>query len=88
MICTGSKRQKVHEMSAWHPIETAPKDGSRIWAYFPFNGRSYAVYWDQNGYEEHPNWTLDGGESALLNYDPPTHWMPLPEPPLTDEVQK
>lgn len=73
-------------MSEWRPIETAPKDGTRIWCWFHYDDEdsgAYAVRWDRNEYEESKNWTLDDGESATLSYDPPTHWMPLPQPPNT-----
>ena len=75
-------------MSEWQPIETAPKDGSTIllgnehgcWA-----ARYRPVY--QSGY--HPD---DPWFSMMLNHEyrrkdgilqwaPPTHWMPLPVPP-------
>jgi len=66
----------------WQPIETAPKNGTRIWAFFPFAQGTFAISWRKNVYEtKGPNWTLDDGESATLMYDPPTHWMPLPPPP-------
>lgn len=68
-------------MSGWQPIETAPKDGTRIWAWFPLAKQAYAINWRENIYEQKPNWTLDDGESATLTYDPPTRWMPLPDSP-------
>lgn len=71
----------------WQPIETAPKDGSRIML-----GNKFGVWmadWRsvyQSGYRPDNPWA-----SAMLNHDhikyrpaaywPPTHWMPLPEPP-------
>lgn len=71
----------------WQTIESAPKDGTRFWAWFPQahegqTGGMFSVAWEHNVYEPTANWTLDDGESAVLTYDPPTHWMPLPEPPL------
>lgn len=69
----------------WQPIETAPKDGTRILIYQP-DGQWKSrrdrrleyidvAYWHTPGNPEHPGfWT--GG----LTYRP-THWMPLPEPP-------
>lgn len=68
----------------WQAIETAPKDGTRIWAHFPFVGEGNPVQWRRNHYEPKSNWTLDDGESATLTYDPPTHWMPLPKGPTCD----
>lgn len=65
----------------WQPIETAPKDGTKIVAYAPedANGRPrYAVTWwrqakDDMGY-------IGWGEFNMT-YWPPTHWMPLSIPP-------
>lgn len=70
----------------WQPIETAPKDGTRILAAFgpetgyrvdivtfmhsPF-GRSY---WFSHIME-----TVRG--SRAMRRIQPTHWMPLPDPP-------
>jgi hypothetical protein len=68
----------------WQPIEMAPKDGTRVLGYFPCAGQRVVTVmgWRENVYERgDPNWTTDDGESACLTYDPPTHFMPLPEPP-------
>jgi hypothetical protein len=61
----------------WQPIETAPKEES-VFCYHPMMGRfiafqkcidrEYAAY----------VWETWDGESGIT---PPTHWMPLPEPP-------
>ena len=66
----------------WQPIETAPKDGTRILAYWPADsfyahemqcetwfGQSLGRDCWQSPYE-------DADDSTS-----PTHWMPLPEPP-------
>lgn len=71
----------------WQPIETAPKDGTMV---LTWDGRAHNIAeWkpkrnyedDANGVDDptHGRWeyiTEDMGED-----DPPTHWMPLPEPP-------
>lgn len=64
----------------WRPIETAPKDGTRIWCWFP-DYDAYVVHWGTNFFDHTDNWTLDSAESATLNYDEPTHWMELPGAP-------
>lgn len=65
----------------WRPIETAPKDGTRIWGWFPKSHRTekaFAMSWQENVYQPgDKGWTLDDGEDANLTYDPPTAWMPL-----------
>lgn len=69
----------------WRPIDTAPKDGTKILlGYFPkptYDGSSVmksceVAFWHSG----HQKWC----GRALLNaegYFSPTHWMPLPEPP-------
>ena len=73
-------------MSEWQPIETAPKDGTYIIAYFPSHGRreAYAesAYFVDLELEDDPGrgvwvWSQDGDEPQVQ----PTHWMPLPEAP-------
>ncbi len=75
-------------MSEWQPIETAPKDGSRIMVW---DGAPYFVCWSEQcefaQFERVPGWQLfeceDGFYSCGLRPDEPTHWRPLPSPPQT-----
>ena len=69
-------------MTDWQPIETAPKDGTRV-LLIGKNGanrwmRPFVGYWTPRY-----AWSLDvyDFESVLTNYHPPTHWMPLPPTP-------
>lgn len=71
----------------WHPIETAPKDGSNIIGY---NGEDVAemVWEDWPDDNRHVGWCRAGFESGGMLYEThnrmepePTHWMPLPKPP-------
>jgi hypothetical protein len=73
-------------MSEWQPIETAPKDGRVVIAYQPGgvygNGISYpasvgTTYWRDADSLNPGHWT---GPYNPRDY--PTHWMPLPEPPV------
>lgn len=77
-------------MSEWIPIESAPKDGTRIilarigaTEAAPEFGIEYApphVWWCCSGAwsSKYRNWN-DGVEPCGLAS--PSHWMPLPEPP-------
>lgn len=66
-------------MSEWQPIETAPKDGRHIIGWFGDSDEKYAesVFWFDVAGRQAWLWTRDCDEPEL----PPTHWMPLPEPP-------
>lgn len=57
-------------MSEWQPIETAPRDGTIILSFDTSAGIPIDLAHWLNG-----TWRDDGGE--------PTHWMPLPSPPVT-----
>ena len=72
----------------WQPIETAPKDGTEIlvWA-----GSCVVVSWRRLNGIGYPReaWRLvhgaysSGDEGDWSNeVEHPTHWMPLPAPPL------
>jgi hypothetical protein len=68
----------------WRPIETAPLDGSPLLVYFPQIG-TWRVFWSVNVFE-HGSWCVSDNkfeDRPLRGWlTPPTHWMPLPEPPL------
>jgi hypothetical protein len=68
----------------WQPIETAPKDGTRVLIY---------GYWDGelSDLDEEPEvwkarfslgtWWVDSDQYYVARVVNPTHWMPLPKPP-------
>lgn len=62
-------------MTEWQPIETAPKDGTAIWV--SAVGVGEPVRTVQHWYGEWVN--IYNGDS--IGWEP-THWMPLPAPPL------
>jgi len=57
-------------VSEWQPIETAPKDGTRVLLGF-MGGTVLSGSWRHG-------WAADG---SLQNDLRPTHWQPLPNPP-------
>ena len=75
----------------WYPIETAPKDGTRILLAWP-NGDIAIGAWMDIAVEPDPNdpddtwgrivgWSDDG--RGINWIDPhPSHWMPLPGSPF------
>ena len=65
--------KKFTEEGSWQPIETAPKDGGFILAYFPEGIGIEKVYFEE-----------EAGQFETLRSEfnvKPTHWMPLSEPP-------
>lgn len=83
----------------WQPIETAPRDGSRIQIYVPSTS-NIDVIGEPEEITDHDRWTAActgvfaghflNGRWNVGNteaYDSsftvePTHWMPLPTPPI------
>lgn len=65
-------------MSEWQLIETAPKDGTMVLLWWPFWRKDRAVV-GKFGFEGIRQWFAS--EALEGDGDPPTHWMPLPDPP-------
>jgi hypothetical protein len=63
----------------WQPIDTAPKDGTVIWAFTPheragnslIGGYQYPCAWGEG------TWF----DTMYFRNASPTHWQPLPKPP-------
>ena len=74
----------IRAAPAWQPIETAPRDGAPVWA---FNGEQAPMLYIAG--EGYALWIW--ADQVLADVDPspeqPTHWMPLPEPPLAARPQ-
>lgn len=74
-------------MSEWQPMKTVPRDGATpvlVHCRTPLGPRilvAQIIYWEGDNGNKPGQWCLpiDRGFVAL-DY-PPTHWMPLPEPP-------
>jgi hypothetical protein len=65
-------------MSEWQPIETAPKDGTRVIARQGFTVDT--MFWSKRIWAGGGGWVSDICRSETYVYSP-THWMPLPDPP-------
>lgn len=75
----------------WQPIETAPRDSSKILVAYKnaFGEWRVKEAWWAMPYEDAPFdqcwWCVDGNSMLLDSSQSPgigaTHWMPLPEPP-------
>lgn len=81
--------------SAWRPIDTAPKDGTRI-LYYDIEGIVYAGCWDakfayvetKRGKPKHRGAWTDHGVASFgyeeYTEQSPIGWMPLPATPLPE----
>jgi hypothetical protein len=76
-------------MSTWQTIDSAPRDGTRV---LLTSGGDVAVgQWLRDSGisdwtdESCPIYTDGPGAAAGWWDTPPTHWMPLPAPPLPGE---
>ena len=71
----------------WRPMETAPKDGTEIIAFFDCrevqdNGIVDIVYWDETGGPGKDGcWHLGCESDCSRAPGFYTHWMPLPDAP-------
>ena len=74
-------------MSEWQPIETAPKDGMNFDACDIYGERTTNVSW-RNGDWRH--WWIDNfGSMGYVRVEHRlTHWMPIPEPPHSNDHSK
>jgi hypothetical protein len=61
-------------VSAWQPIESAPKDGTPVIVHA--GGNTRVCWFGTCGWTYHQRY--GGAATVVLE---PTHWMPLPEPP-------
>jgi hypothetical protein len=77
----------IPAVEEWQPIETAPKDGTLVDLWCKLNGVGRGVRRTDKKYAADsyspnfpPCWgPYDGMEEGPLQ---PTHWRPLPKPPL------
>lgn len=64
-------------MSAWMPIETAPRGRGSILVFRADNLCTFCAVWD----EIHNTWIHFGGSWEPIGGEI-THWMPLPRDPI------
>ena len=74
----------VKPVAGWQPIESAPKDGTWIFGYWPtMSITQYPRVIFADDCSEHDIWYMPDNLDFGCVY--PTHWMPLPSCP-TDKV--
>lgn len=68
----------------WQPIETAPRDGTRILAWIPCDDEKHEIMWMDVSINGWDRWHYAGGWIPAFCQQP-THWQPLPGPPKEGE---
>jgi hypothetical protein len=77
-LSAGHRVRVRQQPPEWQPIETAPKDGTDVLVWWPdWMAQPIRV---ANFEVRHRCWVTGSGSSA----QPPTHWMPLPQPPSAE----
>ena len=64
---------QAYQQALWQPIETAPKDGQLVMIW----NKSYKIALQGRWEGEDTGWV---GDDVILF---PTHWRPLPAPPVS-----
>lgn len=68
---------------SWQPIETAPRDGTRVLLAKRNEVLGIGDFWGADRAEGTTDaWFVHNGAEIAE----PTHWQPLPEPPLTSQA--
>lgn len=68
----------------WFPIEKAPKDGSIIMVYPPtYKDDTSCAKWARGYWDR-----LDAWSDVRSKEQAPTHWMPRPPPPTSNNEPK
>ena len=68
---------RLRALTEWQPIDTAPKDGT------------YILCWELDWGTELMMWLPSGWDNGdtMSRQTWPTHWMPAPRPPGTEELE-
>ncbi len=69
----------------WHPMDTAPKDGTRILAYVSSKddeANICEIWWEPDYIYDDWGRTLGGWDDDWDLSHKPKAWMPRPEPPV------
>lgn len=79
--------RKMFPPTGWQPIETAPKDGTKIlvWdqEYKEWEKVTWKENWEGSDFRYQFKWCvwLSGEDEVHTVVENPTHWMPLPGDP-------
>ena len=67
--------------AAWRPIEEAPKDGTHLWGFVPGRGMMVICWREGDEFWSWGRWVTD---KDLRDKCEPTHFQPIPAPPIEE----
>lgn len=84
--------------SDWQPIETGPKDGTKVLLFGPAFGVKFGQWYDRAEWwygkltNHDQYWYVEGRVLPLSIFakdgsDDPTHWMSIPSPKLAESLE-
>ncbi len=75
---------QAEDAARWQPIETAPQDGTAIFAFWEAEGGSVSRHCYGLTLMDSGIWV--GADDSEVRYAEPTHWQPLAPPPLAQQA--
>ena len=75
------------QASEWQPLQTAPRDGSKLDVWTENGFRYIDVFWYEGpAYPEGAFVYYDSNLRDFIDVDDATHWMPRPAPPRPEKA--
>ena len=74
-------------VNEWQPLDTAPRDGSKIDVWTENGVRYVDVFWyEGSAFPEGAFVYYDSNLRDFIDVDDATHWMPRPAPPKLEKA--
>lgn len=74
-------------MSEWQPVDTMPRDGQWVIVFRPEAEETGDPVITVAQTSKYPTTSPQGVQHYTQRWCHPTHWMPLPAPPLSSPVE-
>ena len=71
--------ERLRAASQWQPIETAPKDGTKVLVWRPYEDKDHEAHCGVDRWSD-----VSGSWWNSRRYQQPTQWQPLPSPPTQE----
>lgn len=78
---TTNSSNKNEDDRRWRCISTAPRDRD-VLIYAVETGEQFVAFWGTCIEDGDQQWTFARGDGVAFIVRDPSHWMPLPDPPV------